>query len=81
MAPMLPEPGGEPKPLVGRVVRRFEIPRGYTKLPEALNLDADPKYHKHLRELSKFSSAEPGTGMPSGWLYPDPTEVLLWRVV
>lgn len=32
-----------------------DTPRGYTDLRVNFKVDADPKYHKRLRELSKFS--------------------------
>jgi len=32
-----------------------DVPRGYTDLRVRFKVDADPKYHNRLRELSKFS--------------------------
>ena len=32
-----------------------DVPRGYTDLRVKFKVDADPKYHKRLKELSKFS--------------------------
>ncbi len=32
-----------------------DVPRGYTALRVRFKVDADPKYHRRLRELSKFS--------------------------
>jgi len=32
-----------------------EVPRGYTALRVKFKVDADPKYHRRLKELSKFS--------------------------
>ena len=32
-----------------------DVPRGYTDLRVKFKVDADPKYHNRLRELSKFA--------------------------
>lgn len=32
-----------------------DVPRGYTDLRVKFKVDADPKYHNRLKELSKFS--------------------------
>jgi uncharacterized OsmC-like protein len=32
-----------------------DVPRGYTDIRVRFKVDADPKYHRRLRELSKFS--------------------------